>query len=252
MLGFSAQANAFIRHLYSFLGGGLAFAAPFMALDSDTQAKIIAAVHQIGDGFMSILTGIGVLAPIVMGLIARFTAKPEQQKAAVEAAGNVVVPVSGDAKSVLQSSAWGPLLFLMAVGAVASPWLLLLFVGAGLLALFGRRMVLLAGMVRIRYATIARSSAGMLALLLVAAPMLGGCATNAAGQKVVDPSVLATVQAAAKAICGVVPTAAIVANLYTNNADVKTAESAATLACALAVPGSVAPSPPAAAPATGG
>lgn len=96
MLGFSAQANAFIRHVYSFLGGAMVVLG-LAGIDTDTQAKILAAVHQIGDGLSSILAGVGVLVPIAVGLWARWTAKPAQQIAAVNAIPGVAVVKDGSA-----------------------------------------------------------------------------------------------------------------------------------------------------------
>lgn len=90
MLGFSAQANAFIRHVYSALGGA-GFAFLLLGIDDATRTQIVTAVHQIGDGVSSILAGLGVLVPIIAGLVARYTAKPEQQVKAVEAQGHTVV-----------------------------------------------------------------------------------------------------------------------------------------------------------------
>jgi len=84
MLGFSAQANAFIRHVYSFLGGAMLMLGA-LGVDADTQQKIVTAVHQIGDGLGQILAGLGLLTPVAMGLWARWTAKPAQQIAAVKA-----------------------------------------------------------------------------------------------------------------------------------------------------------------------
>lgn len=101
MLGFSAQANAFIRHIYSFVGGaGFVFA--LLGLDQATRDQVVAAVHQIGDGFSSILAGVGVLVPIGAGLWARYTAKPAQQIAAVEAQGHTVIPAGQGPSSTAQ------------------------------------------------------------------------------------------------------------------------------------------------------
>jgi len=75
--------------------------------------------------------------------------------------------------------------------------------------------------------------------IVLIALALGACTTNSAGVKVVDPQVLADVQTGAKIICGVAPAAGAIANLYTNNQDVKTTEGAIALACAAAVPNSV-------------
>lgn len=94
MLGLSASANAFIRHVYSALGGA-GFAFLLLGIDDTTRDHIIAAVHQIGDGVSSILAGLGVLVPIGAGLYARYTAKPEQQVKAVEAQGHAVVKSDG-------------------------------------------------------------------------------------------------------------------------------------------------------------
>jgi hypothetical protein len=88
-----------------------------------------------------------------------------------------------------------------------------------------------------------------LALLL---PLLGACTTAPSGQKIVDPNVLAAVQAGAVAVCGIAPTASAVANLYTTNSAVTTTETAIALACATLKPNSVVPAtvaPPVVAPA---
>ena len=86
MLGFSAQANAFIRHVYSMLGGAVLMLG-ILGVDADTQQKIVTAGHQIGDGLGQVLAGLGLLVPIVMGFWARWTAKPAQQVAAVNGPG---------------------------------------------------------------------------------------------------------------------------------------------------------------------
>jgi hypothetical protein len=187
MLGFSAQANAFIRHLYSYLAGivtvlGIAGVSP------DVQQQIVTSVHQIGDGVTSILAGVGPLVVIVMGLIARWTAKPEQQKAAVNAMPDVqVVPAPGyvapSPNSVtLKSSAWAPVLFLIVLFGVAAGgagflhWVPLLFV-AVLLAIAGQRLTL-------RSSSATFKSSGWLPVLLVAcviAGTLGACTYTTSG-----------------------------------------------------------------------
>jgi hypothetical protein len=96
MLGLSDSTNAVLRHVYTALGTAVALLL-YIGVSPDEQVKIVAAVHQIGDGFASIIGGLAVLVPIVTALYARWTAKPAQQIAAVEAAGHVVVPLSDDA-----------------------------------------------------------------------------------------------------------------------------------------------------------
>lgn len=76
-------------------------------------------------------------------------------------------------------------------------------------------------------------------LILAAGALLGACTTTAAGQKTVDPNVLAAIQAGAIVVCGVAPTAGAIADLYTQNKDVKTTEAAIALACAALRPNSV-------------
>ncbi len=73
-------------------------------------------------------------------------------------------------------------------------------------------------------------------LIALTALFMSACTTNSAGQKVVDPNVLANVQLGVQLFCGFTPTAEAVAAIYTNNADVKDAESAIALLCAVLKP----------------
>jgi hypothetical protein len=90
----TAQTHAWLRHVYTGLGIAGSLITTLALLPPDQLQALIAAVHQIGDGFEGVLAGVGVLVGIGSALYARFTAKPESQVAAVEAQGNVVVPVS--------------------------------------------------------------------------------------------------------------------------------------------------------------
>lgn len=78
-------------------------------------------------------------------------------------------------------------------------------------------------------------------LILGAVALLAGCTTTATGQKTVDPNVLALIQQGAIITCGIAPTAGAIADLYTQNKDVKTTETAIALACAALRPNSVVP-----------
>jgi hypothetical protein len=122
MLGFTASTNAILRHVYTALGTSAALLV-YLGLSPDDIQKVVAAVHQVGDGFAQILGGLGVLVPIVCATYARWTAKPAQQQAAVEKTGAIVVPPSEATKAAATtlSSHW-------LVGAIAV--LLLLVVGA--------------------------------------------------------------------------------------------------------------------------
>lgn len=74
----------------------------------------------------------------------------------------------------------------------------------------------------------------LLAGALAGTLALGGCATNGAGGSSIS---LASVQNAAVAACGFLPTAATVANLIaSNNAAIATAESIASAVCAAVAP----------------
>ncbi len=120
MLGLSQQTNAILRHVYTALGTAVALLI-YMGVSPDDQAKIVAAVHQIGDGFASIVAGLAVLVPIGSAMFARWTAKPAQQIAAVNAMPDVqVVPASGTATPPVSGAA----------AIVSSSWLI------GLLGLF--------------------------------------------------------------------------------------------------------------------
>lgn len=63
--------------------------------------------------------------------------------------------------------------------------------------------------------------------------VLVACTTNEQGKRVIDYE---KVRAAALATCVIAPTAAQIAQLYTDNKDVKTTEQAVALLCAAALP----------------
>lgn len=78
-------------------------------------------------------------------------------------------------------------------------------------------------------------------LALVMALVLGGCATNSAGQPTVggltQTQIIAGAQQAAVGICGFLPTAATVVGILTaGNPAVATAEAIASAICAAVVP----------------
>lgn len=69
------QVNSALRHVYTAVG--TASAVLVMVGLSQTDATALgAAVHKIGDGFASIIAGIGMLIPIVSGLYAAWSASP--------------------------------------------------------------------------------------------------------------------------------------------------------------------------------
>jgi phage-related minor tail protein len=71
----SDQTNAALRHIYTAVGTGVAVAL-FFGVSPDMAAKIAPAVHQIGDGFASIIAGVTALIPVATALYAAWTASP--------------------------------------------------------------------------------------------------------------------------------------------------------------------------------
>ncbi|HTR86197.1 MAG TPA: hypothetical protein VMI56_17065 [Reyranella sp.] len=123
MLGFTASTNAFIRHVYSFLGGAAALAG-LAGVSPDTFASIVTAIHQIGDGVSSIMTGLGTLVPLAAGAYAAFTATRKQQIKTVNAMPDVqVVPASATVSLTGQAKASAHWLVTLLAIAVCAPLL---------------------------------------------------------------------------------------------------------------------------------
>lgn len=76
--------------------------------------------------------------------------------------------------------------------------------------------------------------------IVFAAIALGACTTNEAGKQVVD---VEAVKTAALLTCAVAPTAAQIAQMYTDNKNVKTTKDAVALICAAVLPIITAPVP---------
>lgn len=68
------QVSSFMRHVYTVAGTIAAIVGGASFLDQQTVNSILAAVHQIGDGVVSIATGVGTLIPIASGLYAAWSA----------------------------------------------------------------------------------------------------------------------------------------------------------------------------------
>ena len=78
------QVSAFMRHVYSGLGVATAVLGAVGLSQGDTTALGLA-VHQIGDGIVSIATGIGTLVPIASGLYAAWTASHKSKTQSIAA-----------------------------------------------------------------------------------------------------------------------------------------------------------------------
>jgi len=70
----SDQVNAFLRHVYTALGSISATVVILGLLTQGDATKITNALHQIGDGFSSIIAGLSALIPVLSGLYASWTA----------------------------------------------------------------------------------------------------------------------------------------------------------------------------------
>jgi hypothetical protein len=68
-----------MRHVYTGAGVFAAAIGGMSLMSPDTVSKILAAVHQIGDGIVSIATGVGVLIPIASGAYAAWTASHQSK-----------------------------------------------------------------------------------------------------------------------------------------------------------------------------
>lgn len=79
------QVSAFMRHVYTAAGvaAGLIGGASFMS--QQTIDTILTSVHQIGDGVVSIATGIAALIPIASGLYAMWTASHNSKLVSIAA-----------------------------------------------------------------------------------------------------------------------------------------------------------------------
>jgi hypothetical protein len=198
MIGLSAAANAFFRHVYSYVAGAMTVLG-IMGVSPDMQQQIVASVHQIGDGVSSILAGVMPLVSLAAALYARWTAKPDQQVAAVRAIPGVAVVAQGSADAPSPAAA-AKLQSHWVVGLLALAALAALFGGArapdvlGVMVLPGL-LFLLAVALLSRLAPSSRPRVTLrshwsiatvaLGLVLVAGP-LGGCTITAAnGDQVV-------------------------------------------------------------------
>lgn len=92
MLKLSAQTHAWLRHVYTAAGVAGSIISALALVSPDQVAALLASIRQIGDGLEAIFVAAGIIGGIGSALYARFTAKPEQQVAAVQALGNLVVP----------------------------------------------------------------------------------------------------------------------------------------------------------------
>lgn len=79
------QLNSFMRHVYTVAGTLAAIVGGASFMDQQTINSILTAVHQIGDGIVSIVTGIATLIPIASGLYAAWSASHKSKLASIAA-----------------------------------------------------------------------------------------------------------------------------------------------------------------------
>ena len=79
------QINSFMRHVYTVLGTLVAVAGATSFMDPKTVQTIVTAVHQIGDGVVSIATGIGALVPFASGAYAAWSASHKSKMQSIAA-----------------------------------------------------------------------------------------------------------------------------------------------------------------------
>ena len=77
------QLNSFMRHVYTVAGTIAALVGGASFMDQSTISTILNSVHQIGDGIVSIATGIAALVPIASGLYAAWTASHKSKLTAI-------------------------------------------------------------------------------------------------------------------------------------------------------------------------
>jgi len=77
------QINSFMRHVYTVLGTIAALLGGASFIDPSTIQSILTAVHHIGDGVVSIATGVATLIPIASGLYAAWSASHKSKLTAI-------------------------------------------------------------------------------------------------------------------------------------------------------------------------
>jgi len=79
------QVNSFMRHIYTVAGAIAAVVGGASFMDPHAVQTVLTAVHQIGDGVVSIATGVAALVPIASGLYAAWTASHTNKLVAIAA-----------------------------------------------------------------------------------------------------------------------------------------------------------------------
>lgn len=99
----TASVNAALRHVYSIAGAAIATLA-IVGMSQGDQTALGQAVHQIGDGFASIVAGVSTLIPIISALFAARKASAPQQAASIaQTDGLKVVPTSAAGVAILDA-----------------------------------------------------------------------------------------------------------------------------------------------------
>jgi len=103
------QLSAFMRHVYSALGGATAMALA-MGLSQGDATTIGTAVHQIGDGIVSIATGVAALVPVVSAVYAAISASRKSRLVAMDADPQIkkVETVAGTPAAAIAAEIPGP------------------------------------------------------------------------------------------------------------------------------------------------
>lgn len=128
MLKLIGPTTAWLRHASTAAASIVAAVSILAGLDPDTSAKLLAATKQALGGLTDLLTALGVIVTVAMAVWARWTAKPEQQIAAVNALPDKAVVPASDA--TLKASPWAlaigllvalPLLGACSTGPLSTP-----------------------------------------------------------------------------------------------------------------------------------
>jgi hypothetical protein len=77
------QITSFMRHVYTVAGTTAAIVGAASFMDQQTINTVLTAVHQIGDGVVSIATGVAALVPIVSGVYAAWSASHKSKLVAI-------------------------------------------------------------------------------------------------------------------------------------------------------------------------
>lgn len=102
------QVSAFMRHVYTAGATGAAIVGGMSLMSPATINTIMTSVHQIGDGIVSICTGVAALIPVGAGLYASWTASHKSKMVAIATDPQTAPQVKQAVTAVLAANAAKP------------------------------------------------------------------------------------------------------------------------------------------------